>query len=118
MASGAPQAFSPSNQTLVHPVMKSRILIALMGIFLVAAPAFAQTKTVTGKVTDEASIPLPNVSVIIKGTTTGTVTNATGNYTIRVAEAQVLQFRFIGTVPTERTVGAANVIDVQLKRTA
>ena len=97
--------------------MKSRILSVLMGIFLVAAPAYAQQKTVTGKVTDEASVPLPSVSVIIKGTTTGTATNAGGNYTIRVAEGQVLQFRFIGTVPTERPVGSANVIDVQLKRT-
>lgn len=89
-----------------------------MGLILVAVPAYAQQKTVTGKVTDEASVPLPNVSVIIKGTTTGTATNAAGNFSVRVAEGQVLQFRFIGTVPTERTVGASNVINIQLKRTA
>ncbi len=97
--------------------MKSRILSVLMGLFLVAAQASAQQKTVTGKVTDEASVPLPNVSVIIKGTTTGTATNVSGNFAVRVAEGQVLQFRFIGTVPTERTVGPSNVINVELKRT-
>lgn len=97
--------------------MKIRILSVLMGIFLVAAQASAQQKTVTGKVTDEQSAPVSGASVVIKGTTTGTLTNGAGNYSIRVAAGQVLQFRFIGTVPMERTVAADNVINVQLKRT-
>jgi len=87
-----------------------------MGLFLCAAPAFAQQKNVTGKVTDEAGSPLQGASVVIKGTTTGTVTNGSGDYAIRVAPGQILTYRYIGTLPTERTVGAANVIDVQLRR--
>ena len=48
--------------------MKIRILSVLMGIFLVAAQASAQQKTVTGKVTDEQSAPVSGASVVIKGT--------------------------------------------------
>jgi TonB-linked SusC/RagA family outer membrane protein len=91
--------------------------MVLLGIFLIGTPAFAQQKTVTGRVTDEPGAPLLGVSVVIRGTTTGTSTNSRGEYSIRAAEGQVLQYRFIGTVPTERTVGADNVINVQLRRT-
>ncbi|MEO8624622.1 MAG: TonB-dependent receptor plug domain-containing protein, partial [bacterium] len=98
--------------------MKSRILMMLMGIFLVSVQAEAQQKTVTGKITDEQGAPLAAVSVVIRGTTTGTVSNGQGNYSIRVAEGQVLQYKFIGTVPVERTVGADNTINIQLRRTA
>ena len=94
--------------------MKTRVFTVLMGLFLFAAPAFAQQKAVTGKVMDEQGTPLQGASVVIKGTTTGTITNGAGNYTIRVAPGQVLTFRYIGTLPTERTVGDANVIDVRL----
>ena len=90
----------------------------MLALFLGAASASAQQKTVTGKVTDEQRSPLAGVSVVIKGTTTGTLSNDAGNYSIRVAPGQVLQFRFIGTAATERTVGAGNVIDVVLRRMA
>lgn len=96
--------------------MKNRFLMVVMGVFLFAVPALAQQKTVTGKVTDEANSPLAGVSVVIKGTTTGTQTNGAGNYSVRVAEGQVLQYRLIGTTPVERTVGAANTINVSLHR--
>src|SRR5690349_3936314 len=102
------------HQNPVHLVMKTRVLTVLMGLLLLAAPAFAQEKSVTGKVMDEAGTPLQGASVVIKGTSTGTVTNASGNYSIRVAPGQVLTYRYIGSLPTERTVGAANVIDVRL----
>src|SRR5882757_2360991 len=99
--------------------MKKRVLItALMGIFLFAAQAVAQQKTVTGRVTDEQGAAVQGASVVIKGTTAGTLTNGAGNYSIRAAEGQVLQYRFIGTAPVERTVSAADVINVQLKRMA
>ncbi|MES2179278.1 MAG: SusC/RagA family TonB-linked outer membrane protein [Gemmatimonadota bacterium] len=99
--------------------MKKRVLTALMGIFLVAAHASAQQqKTVTGRITDEQNIPLSGVSVVIKGTTTGTLSTGEGNYSIRVAEGQTLRFQFIGTTPAERLVGSSNVINVQLHRTA
>ncbi|WP_373497093.1 SusC/RagA family TonB-linked outer membrane protein [Aquiflexum sp.] len=54
---------------------------------------------ITGKVTDGKGEPLPGVSVIIEGTTKGTVTDIDGNYSIDVSEGGVLLFSFIGYVP-------------------
>jgi TonB-linked SusC/RagA family outer membrane protein len=98
--------------------MKTRVLLVSMGLFLVAAQAGAQQKTITGKVMSEMGSPLAGVSVVIKGTGTGTSSRGDGGYTIRAEPGQVLQFRFIGTAPVERTVGVDDVIDVQLRRVA
>lgn len=97
-------------------IMKRRIFTVLVGLFLFATPAGAQQKTVTGRVTDEQGAPLRSVSVVIKGTNQGTSTTDEGTYSIRVAVGQVLTFRFIGTLPLERVVGTASVINVQLRR--
>ncbi|NEU08838.1 SusC/RagA family TonB-linked outer membrane protein [Flavihumibacter sp. R14] len=97
--------------------MKKRLLVLLLGIFFVTVQAFAQVqqKLVSGKVTDEEALALPGVSVKIKGTTTGTQTGADGTYSIRVDQGQTLVFSFIGTITQEKTVGAANEINVSLK---
>src|SRR5690554_3413159 len=56
-----------------------------------------QQRTVTGVVTDSRGEPLPGVTILIPGTTTGTVTNADGNFTLAVPpSAQTLQFSFVG----------------------
>jgi len=76
---------------------------------------FGQSKTVTGLVTDDANSPLVGVNVVIKGTTTGTVTNENGKYSINVPSADaVLLFSFIGYQSEEITVGEKNQIDVKL----
>ncbi|MBA3645413.1 MAG: SusC/RagA family TonB-linked outer membrane protein [Gemmatimonadaceae bacterium] len=89
-----------------------------MAVVLAATPAFAQQKTVTGKVTDDAGAPLPAVSVTVKGTTIRTATNDAGNFSIPATPGQVLEFRRIGTNPTERGVGLGSVINVVLRRSA
>jgi len=98
--------------------MKKRVLLVLMGTFLVAPQAVAQQKTVTGKVTSEQGSPLSGASIVIKGTSTGTSSNSEGNYSVRAEVGQVLQFRFIGTATVERTIGADDVINVELRRVA
>jgi len=97
--------------------MKNNLLMVLMGTFLLAAPAAAQERIVTGKITDETGAPLGSVAVRIRGTTAGTLSGNDGTYSIRANIGQILQFRLIGHTPEERTVGVGNVIDVQLKRT-
>jgi len=93
--------------------------MAVMGIALFTAPALAQEpKTVTGTVTSEQGTPMAGVSVVIKGTSRGTSTNSDGNYSVRAAEGDILVYRLIGNAPQERTVGADNVINVQLRRVA
>jgi len=95
-----------------------RFFIALLSLTLVSAPAFAQQRTITGKVTSEQGSPLSSVSVAVKGTSLSTTTNSQGNYSIAAETGQVLQFRLIGTALLERTIGAEDVINVQLRRVA
>lgn len=98
--------------------MKKSVLMVLMGIVLCSAQAFAQQKTITGKVTGEDGAPVAGVSVVVKGSNIGTATNAQGNYSIRANVGQVLRYRLIGTAAEERTVGTEDVINVQLRRVA
>lgn len=72
---------------------------------------FAQEKSISGIVSDETG-PLPGVSIIIKGTTTGTETDFDGNYSITANTGDVLVYSFIGMTTQEKTVGAANNINV------
>ncbi len=98
--------------------MMKRLFLFLTGITLLAAPARAQDQPITGKVTTEALTPMSGVQVVIKGTTTGVLTNGEGVYSIRARTGQVLQYRFIGHGPVERTVGAERVVNVSLRRVA
>ncbi len=75
---------------------------------------FAQEKTISGTVTDETGA-LPGVSIIIKGTTTGTETDFDGKYTIKANAGDVLQFSFIGMTTKEVVIGTSNTINVVLE---
>lgn len=77
--------------------------------------SFAQSMKVTGTVTaaDDKS-GLPGVSVLIKGSTTGTQTNVDGGYSINASKGDVLQFSFIGYVTQSVTVGNQSAINVSL----
>ena len=90
-------------------------MLFLLGIGFVHAQ---QEKTVSGLVTDQNAIPLPGVNILVKGTTTGTQSDFDGNYAIVASEGDVLVFSYLGQRTTERTVGASNVIDVQMDEDA
>ncbi|MDO8929742.1 MAG: SusC/RagA family TonB-linked outer membrane protein, partial [Bacteroidota bacterium] len=75
-----------------------------------------QKKSVTGKVTDSSGGSLPGVSVVVKGTTTGTITDANGNYSLsNVPESATLQFSFVGMKMQEFLVGNKTTINVVLE---
>jgi TonB-linked SusC/RagA family outer membrane protein len=75
-----------------------------------------QQQQVSGKVTDVAGQPLPGVTVLIKGTNKGTVTDFDGTYSITVPNPEnVLVFSYLGSITQEITVGNQSVIDVVLK---
>src|SRR5207248_10387232 len=99
------------DQNPVPVIMKKSLVMVLVGLSLVAPHALAQQKTVTGKVTSELGAPLSGVSVIIKGTNTRTASNNEGNYSIRAAAGQVLQFRLIGPALVGVRVGVGDAID-------
>jgi TonB-linked SusC/RagA family outer membrane protein len=88
--------------------------VCLTLLVLSAGAAFAQ-KTVTGTVLDEFGVGLPGVSVLVKGTTTGTATDIDGKYSLSVANDQAtLVFSFIGYAAIEQVVGSRSVIDVSM----
>jgi hypothetical protein len=72
-------------------------------VALVAQITFAQERTVSGVVSDNAGLPLPGVSVLVKGTQSGTQTDFDGKYSIRATPSQVLVFSYIGMKTQEAT---------------
>ncbi len=93
----------------------------LARIFLVAVillfqlNAMAQQRTISGTVIGADNTPLPGVSVMVKGTTTGTLTDIEGKYTLPIpASSNTLVFSFIGMETKEVPVTASNVYDVTL----
>jgi len=92
-----------------------RGILSLLIFSFVISFAFGQGKTVKGKVTSATEGPLPGVNIVLQGTTQGTMTDAGGNYTISVPNAQsVLVFSFISYTPQSITVGNQSTIDVVL----
>ena len=74
-----------------------KLLALLGGLLLFYSSLLAQNRVITGKVTDENGVGIPNVSVIIKGTTTASSTSTDGSYSITVSpSARALLFSSIG----------------------
>jgi TonB-linked SusC/RagA family outer membrane protein len=90
--------------------------LSFLMCLLVLGAAQAQTREVSGVViSGEDNLPLPGVSILLKGSTTGTVTDVDGKFRISVESDQsVLVFSFIGFVTHEMVVGAQSVFDVRL----
>lgn len=82
---------------------------------LAVSYAQAQPSVVRGKVSDEQGIDLPGVSVVLKGTQTGSVTDANGRYTLNnVSAGSTLIFSYIGYVTQEIPVNGQSTINVSL----
>ncbi len=98
--------------------MKKFLLCMSLIAALVLSPfsAFAQTKhTVTGVVTDTDGLPLIGAGVLIKGTTSGTVTDANGNYSISVTDEQEIEFSYLGYSSVVEKPGQRAIINVSLE---
>ncbi|ALM07950.1 hypothetical protein SB49_09185 [Sediminicola sp. YIK13] len=99
--------------------MKSKLTWILTSFMVLCVSfSFSQGKTVSGSVTDQAGLPLPGVSVVVVGTTSGTQTDFDGNYSIQANTGQVLRFSYLGQKTVNMTVGASNVVNVQLEEDA
>ena len=93
-------------------VPKGVLLAFLLSMFTLSV--FAQ-KRITGTVKDnETNSGLPGVSILVKGTTKGTVTDADGKYTIEATDGATLVFSSVGYLTQEIAVGASSVMDVVL----
>lgn len=102
--------------------MRKIVLIVFAIGWLIAQNAMAQSRTISGKVTDrENGQPLPGVAVVLKGTGTGASTGVDGTYTLTIPANlpnATLVFKFLGMMTKEAPVGTASVIDVALQADA
>ncbi|MCF6349472.1 MAG: SusC/RagA family TonB-linked outer membrane protein [Flavobacteriaceae bacterium] len=92
--------------------MKFNRILALL-LALVVQLSFAQEKNVSGTVSDALG-PVSDITVLVKGTDTGTVTDFDGNYTIKAKVDDVLVFSHISYNIVEKIVGTSNIIDLKL----
>jgi TonB-linked SusC/RagA family outer membrane protein len=94
-----------------------RLSLLLMMVFFAVGIAFAQ-RTITGTVTDGTD-PVIGASVLVKGTTVGTITDADGNFSLAVPEgSKALVFSYLGLTAQEIALGADNIVSVSLKEDA
>ncbi|GGG26392.1 vWA domain-containing protein [Pontibacter amylolyticus] len=92
-------------------------LYLLFALLLFGLTATAQSRTITGTVTDSNDgNPLPGVSILIKGTSTGAATDQHGRYSLAIPDDKAtLVFRYIGYKTQEVKVGKRDVVDVKLQ---
>ncbi|SEL53998.1 TonB-linked outer membrane protein, SusC/RagA family [Olivibacter domesticus] len=103
------------NQPFTYKITGHNVMIKRKSETFQASP-FLQQREVKGKVIDAQGLPVPGVSIQIKGTTAGTTTNAEGLYTLRVSGADAtLVFSILGYALQEITVGSNPVVNVTLK---
>ncbi len=95
--------------------MRKLVLFLSLIFFVVLETISAQTKAISGKVVDDQGFAMPGVSVIIKGSTAGTITNPDGMYDLNVSEeGTILVFSFIGMKTQEIAYDGQEVINVTL----
>jgi TonB-linked SusC/RagA family outer membrane protein len=116
------------SSNLNYEVMKNKLTIYLLWLALLTLVGSLSSfgisidqnqKTVSGRVSDTSGQSLPGVTVVVKATTHGTITNSDGEYSLSdVSEDAVLVFSFVGMRTTEMVVGNQSVINVVLEEDA
>jgi TonB-linked SusC/RagA family outer membrane protein len=87
------------------------------GLLLLSGEVLAQTRTLTGKITDPNGNPVSNVSIVVKGTRVGTVTNTDGGYSLNVpVNAKTLVISSVNMETVELKIGSADDYSLTLKR--
>ncbi len=110
MKNDASQKFFPKNHY--------RFLAAffIVGILVLSQlSAFAQKRTISGTIIGEDKLSIPGASIVVKGTTIGTVTNFDGKFTLEIpSTAKTIVVTFVGLAPQEIPIGSVNVYNVTL----
>lgn len=108
------------NNPLKHLQKKNAIswlrsLTFLTCMLLTSMPILAQNRTVKGKVVDQRNEPLIGVSVLVKGTSNGVITDLDGQYSLLVSPNSTLEFSYVGMTKQVIQVGSQTTINVTLK---
>jgi TonB-linked SusC/RagA family outer membrane protein len=99
---------------LLSTIMRKLVSLVLLHLILSQSYVFAQNSRVTGKVTDQDNAALPGVSILVSGTSQGTVTDAEGNFAVNAPGNGSLVFSFIGYQSQTVAVNNRSAVDVQL----
>jgi len=90
-------------------------LSLVLGMFLFLCGSVMAQRTITGTVTDDTGEPLIGASLLVKGTTIGTVTDIDGTYSLEVPDGeQVLTFSYTGYASKDVTTSASSILDIIL----
>jgi TonB-dependent starch-binding outer membrane protein SusC len=93
-----------------------KIVLLLVGVIAICMQLLAQTRTVTGRVTDAQGLPVPNASVIVRGTNVGTVTSEDGNFTLNVpANGRTIVISAVGLTQQEINLSTLTNYNVVLQ---
>ncbi|MCK4665247.1 SusC/RagA family TonB-linked outer membrane protein, partial [Candidatus Dependentiae bacterium] len=93
--------------------LKFRTMVFLALTFLIAASVSAQDISIKGNITAlDDGTSLPGANIVVKGTTTGTITNSDGNYSITAPSDGILVFSFVGYSTQEIQISGRNIINV------
>jgi Ca-activated chloride channel family protein len=99
--------------------MKKRFSIFAILILAAILMAYTESRTITGKVTDQSGRPLAGVTIVFKGEAKGTISDNNGNYRITtVHQSKVLIFAFPGYTQVEEKTGDRSIINVMMKEEA
>lgn len=97
---------------------KTNVIYAMEGsnIMLMSANSGQQAKAISGKVSDKTGLPLPGVTILVKGTTVGIVTDVNGKYSLNLPDkAETLVFSFVGMKTQEFKIGSQSTLNVVLE---
>ncbi|RKR14387.1 TonB-linked SusC/RagA family outer membrane protein [Maribacter vaceletii] len=92
----------------INDLWRNTFFIMLFFLFLCIPKVYAQ-ENVSGQVVDDLGLPLPGVSVVVDGTTTGAVADIDGNYTVSAKKGAVLVFSYIGFKTVKKTVNSSTI---------
>lgn len=100
---------------LLEKASRLKSLLLTICLLLVGVSAFSQERTITGTVTDTSGEPLIGVSVSLKGTTSGAITDIDGKYSVKASPNTTLEFSYIGMIKQAIKVANQTTVNVQLK---
>ena len=106
----------PIHQVLSETLKSSNSTFKVLDKIIVITPFEAQQRSISGNVTDETGTPLPGVSIMVKGTVIGSITDLDGNFELILPDdAQVLIFSFMGMRTQEVTIGEVTVFNIVMQ---
>ena len=100
-----------SNQTFN---LMGKLLLLLSVLIISAISVLAQTKNVSGKITDERGQPVSFVTVRVKGSKQAVAADAEGNFSVKAKPGDILVFTSAGMAPKEVTVGQTAVVNISI----